>query len=118
MEKMEHYIPVPKFGEVQSKSHRCKHFTTQKELKCGMTTLYNLSDSHYTGCLGLNYPKVMAHYYGVSELVNINVALFSYTRAFSDGPCNFEPWSSDELAPPSPNCHTTPTGGRFSSRQI
>ncbi|GFW57168.1 uncharacterized protein TNCV_540851 [Trichonephila clavipes] len=29
------------------------------------------------------------------ELVNINVALFSYTRAFGDGPRNFEPWSSD-----------------------
>ncbi|GFU20765.1 hypothetical protein TNCV_3651501 [Trichonephila clavipes] len=26
---------------------------------------------------------------------NINVALFSYTRAFGDGPRNFEPWSSD-----------------------
>ncbi|GFW19016.1 hypothetical protein TNCV_165291 [Trichonephila clavipes] len=31
----------------------------------------------------------------VSERVNINVALFSYTRAFGDGPRNFEPWSSD-----------------------
>ncbi|GFS62519.1 hypothetical protein TNCV_1262981 [Trichonephila clavipes] len=31
-----------------------------------------------------------------SEGVNINVALFSYTMAFGDGPCNFEPWSSDE----------------------
>ncbi|GFU72337.1 hypothetical protein TNCV_4715481 [Trichonephila clavipes] len=43
-----------------------------------------------------------------------------YTRAFGDGPSNFEPWSSDvdELAPPSPNYHTTPTGGRYSSRQI
>ncbi|GFS96845.1 hypothetical protein TNCV_4177571 [Trichonephila clavipes] len=27
--------------------------------------------------------------------LNINVALFSYTRAFGDGPRNFEPWSSD-----------------------
>ncbi|GFX40322.1 hypothetical protein TNCV_4319551 [Trichonephila clavipes] len=26
---------------------------------------------------------------------NINVALFSYIRAFGDGPDNFEPWSSD-----------------------
>ncbi|GFX67705.1 hypothetical protein TNCV_3934461 [Trichonephila clavipes] len=29
------------------------------------------------------------------DLLNINVALFSYTRAFGDGPRNFEPWSSD-----------------------
>ncbi|GFV95827.1 hypothetical protein TNCV_1728771 [Trichonephila clavipes] len=46
----------------------------------------------------------------------------SYTRAFGDGPRNFEPWSSDvddTLArTPSPNYHTTPTRGRFSSRQI
>ncbi|GFU77663.1 hypothetical protein TNCV_958741 [Trichonephila clavipes] len=27
-------------------------------------------------------------------------------------------WATPELAPPSPNYHTTPTGGRFSSRQI
>ncbi|GFV32070.1 hypothetical protein TNCV_4942881 [Trichonephila clavipes] len=26
-------------------------------------------------------------------------------------------WTTPELAPPSPNYHTTPTGGRFSSRQ-
>ncbi|GFX59278.1 hypothetical protein TNCV_4216941 [Trichonephila clavipes] len=25
-------------------------------------------------------------------------------------------WTTPELAPPSPNYHTTPTGGRFSSR--
>ncbi|GFX59765.1 hypothetical protein TNCV_1778041 [Trichonephila clavipes] len=29
------------------------------------------------------------------DWLNINVALFSYTRAFGDGPRNFEPWSSD-----------------------
>ncbi|GFV45994.1 hypothetical protein TNCV_1921231 [Trichonephila clavipes] len=29
------------------------------------------------------------------DSLNINVALFSYTRAFGDGPRNFEPWSSD-----------------------
>ncbi|GFW77009.1 uncharacterized protein TNCV_2724391 [Trichonephila clavipes] len=29
------------------------------------------------------------------EFLNINVALFSYTRAFGDGPRHFEPWSSD-----------------------
>ncbi|GFU71989.1 hypothetical protein TNCV_2999721 [Trichonephila clavipes] len=27
-------------------------------------------------------------------------------------------WTTPELEPPSPNYHTTPTGGRFSSRQI
>ncbi|GFY25142.1 hypothetical protein TNCV_2482631 [Trichonephila clavipes] len=27
-------------------------------------------------------------------------------------------WTTPELAPPSPNYPTTPTGGRFSSRQI
>ncbi|GFV83644.1 hypothetical protein TNCV_3612181 [Trichonephila clavipes] len=27
-------------------------------------------------------------------------------------------WTTPELAPPSPNYHTTPTGGRFSSQQI
>ncbi|GFW80913.1 hypothetical protein TNCV_3779932 [Trichonephila clavipes] len=46
----------------------------------------------------------------------------SYTRAFGDRPRNFEPWSSDvddtRAGTPSPNDHTTPMGGRFSSRQI
>ncbi|GFW76981.1 hypothetical protein TNCV_2593611 [Trichonephila clavipes] len=46
----------------------------------------------------------------------------NYTRAFGDGPRNFEPWSNDVddtlAGTPSPNYHTTPTGGRFSSRQI
>ncbi|GFW73650.1 hypothetical protein TNCV_1541051 [Trichonephila clavipes] len=45
-----------------------------------------------------------------------------YTRAFSDGLRNLEPWSSDVddtlAGTPSPNYHTTPTGGRFSPRQI
>ncbi|GFW69529.1 hypothetical protein TNCV_488751 [Trichonephila clavipes] len=27
-------------------------------------------------------------------------------------------WTAPELAPPSPNYHTTPTGGRFNFRQI
>ncbi|GFT41868.1 hypothetical protein TNCV_1667231 [Trichonephila clavipes] len=44
------------------------------------------------------------------------------TRAFDDGPRHFEPWSSDVddtgAGTPSPNYHTTPTGGRLSSRQI
>ncbi|GFV37255.1 hypothetical protein TNCV_92281 [Trichonephila clavipes] len=45
-----------------------------------------------------------------------------YTRAFGDGPRNYEPWSSDqddtELAPRSPNYHSTPKGKRLCSRQI
>ncbi|GFU62267.1 hypothetical protein TNCV_4859781 [Trichonephila clavipes] len=45
-----------------------------------------------------------------------------YSRAFGDGPHNFESWSSDEddikAGTSSPNYHTTPTGGRLSSRQI
>ncbi|GFY35220.1 hypothetical protein TNCV_5045941 [Trichonephila clavipes] len=49
--------------------------------------------------------------------VNFNVTLFSYTRAFGDGPRNFEPWSSDEddtrAGTPSPNYHTN--GRTFSS---
>ncbi|GFW90012.1 hypothetical protein TNCV_2172071 [Trichonephila clavipes] len=58
----------------------------------------------------------------LSEGGNINVALFSYTKAFGDGPLHFEPRSSDEdntrAGNPSPNYRTTPTGGRLSSRQI
>ncbi|GFW09124.1 hypothetical protein TNCV_315351 [Trichonephila clavipes] len=46
----------------------------------------------------------------------------TYTRAFGDGPRNFEPWSGDvddtSADILSPNYHTTPSGGRFSSRQI
>ncbi|GFV51005.1 uncharacterized protein TNCV_2540931 [Trichonephila clavipes] len=58
----------------------------------------------------------------LEDRVNINVALLSYTRSFGDGPRNFDhgqvTWTTHELAPPSPNYHTTPEGGRFSSRQI
>ncbi|GFS93183.1 hypothetical protein TNCV_1051861 [Trichonephila clavipes] len=46
-------------------------------------------------------------------------------RAFGNRPHNFEPWSSDEdntrVGTPSPNYHTTPTGGygdRFNSCQV
>ncbi|GFV90655.1 hypothetical protein TNCV_2223711 [Trichonephila clavipes] len=46
----------------------------------------------------------------------------NYTRTFSDGPRKFTQWSSDEddicSGTPSLNYHTTPTGGRLSSRQI
>ncbi|GFX31621.1 hypothetical protein TNCV_688691 [Trichonephila clavipes] len=49
----------------------------------------------------------------VIKKVNLKVTLFSYSRAFDDGPHNFE--SSQvtrtvpELAPLSPNIHITPT---------
>ncbi|GFW47470.1 hypothetical protein TNCV_4537601 [Trichonephila clavipes] len=43
----------------------------------------------------------------VSE--NINVALISNSRAFGDGPRNFEPCSKDKA----PLLTTTPTGGPF-----
>ncbi|GFX35054.1 hypothetical protein TNCV_2329941 [Trichonephila clavipes] len=45
--------------------------------------------------------------------MNINVVLFSYTRAFGNGLRNFEPRSSDEddtcAGTPCPNYNTTPT---------
>ncbi|GFU42513.1 hypothetical protein TNCV_4556331 [Trichonephila clavipes] len=53
--------------------------------------------------------------------MNTYAALFSYSRTFSDGPRNFEPWLNlipPELPPTSPNYHTKPTGGRLSSRKI
>ncbi|GFV80742.1 hypothetical protein TNCV_4619031 [Trichonephila clavipes] len=37
----------------------------------------------------------VSDYVRLIDGLNINVALFSYTRAFGDGPRNFEPWSSD-----------------------
>ncbi|GFX52210.1 hypothetical protein TNCV_4800671 [Trichonephila clavipes] len=39
-------------------------------------------------------PRISRWTLAVVDWVNINVALFSYTRAFGDGPRNFEPWSS------------------------
>ncbi|GFW80003.1 hypothetical protein TNCV_984121 [Trichonephila clavipes] len=43
----------------------------------------------------------------------------NYTRAFGDGPRNFEPWSSDEddsgAGTASPNYHGTPAGGCLNS---
>ncbi|GFY23376.1 hypothetical protein TNCV_3940721 [Trichonephila clavipes] len=54
------------------------------------------------------------------ERGNINVALFSYMRAFGDGPLILNHGqvtrTTPELAPPL--LTTTPTGGRLSSRQI
>ncbi|GFU79035.1 hypothetical protein TNCV_548481 [Trichonephila clavipes] len=42
--------------------------------------------------------------------MKINVALYSYTRAFGNGPHKFKPWSSDEddnsAGIPSPNYNT------------
>ncbi|GFU20698.1 hypothetical protein TNCV_3176361 [Trichonephila clavipes] len=56
------------------------------------------------------------------DWLNINVTLFSCTRAFDDGPRNLNhgqvTWMTPELAPFSPNYHTTPTGKRFNSQQI
>ncbi|GFW99062.1 hypothetical protein TNCV_3008321 [Trichonephila clavipes] len=47
--------------------------------------------------------------------VSMLIWLQCYTRAFGDGPRNFEPWSSDvddtSAGTPSPNYHITPTGG-------
>ncbi|GFX83444.1 hypothetical protein TNCV_323931 [Trichonephila clavipes] len=46
----------------------------------------------------------------------------SYTRAFDDGPVVLNhgqmTWTIPDLALPSLNYHTTPTGGGLSSRQI
>ncbi|GFW82354.1 hypothetical protein TNCV_3818351 [Trichonephila clavipes] len=59
--------------------------------------------------------RLRSHKLGLIDRLNINVALFSYTRAFGDRPRNFEPWSSDEddtrAGTPSPNYHTN--GRRF-----
>ncbi|GFW83470.1 hypothetical protein TNCV_2512551 [Trichonephila clavipes] len=45
-----------------------------------------------------------------------------YTRAFGDGPRNFEPWLSDVddtwAGTLSPNSNTTPPGGRISGSWI
>ncbi|GFV66225.1 hypothetical protein TNCV_2631661 [Trichonephila clavipes] len=58
----------------------------------------------------------------LSEGGNFNVVLFSYSRAFGDGPSNFELWSSDEVdtkpGTPSTNNLTIPTGGHLSSHHI
>ncbi|GFU37363.1 hypothetical protein TNCV_4273411 [Trichonephila clavipes] len=54
-------------------------------------------------------------------LKNYTISVLICTRAFGDEPRNFEPWPSgvDDIraGTPSPNYHTTPTGGRLSSRQ-
>ncbi|GFU82042.1 hypothetical protein TNCV_517221 [Trichonephila clavipes] len=47
--------------------------------------------------------------------VNANVAIFSCSRAFGDGPRHFEPWSIDEDIP-SPNFHRNRKA--FESRHI
>ncbi|GFY34204.1 hypothetical protein TNCV_2505071 [Trichonephila clavipes] len=46
--------------------------------------------------LNLRRVRTSSHWCGVRELVNINVAMFSYSRGFGDRPRNLEPWSSDE----------------------
>ncbi|GFX24879.1 hypothetical protein TNCV_3451511 [Trichonephila clavipes] len=49
--------------------------------------------------------------------MNINIAPFSYSRVFGDGPRNFEPWTSQEDDTrdgiPSPNYHSTSNGKTF-----
>ncbi|GFX39610.1 hypothetical protein TNCV_2103541 [Trichonephila clavipes] len=56
------------------------------------------------------------------RLLSMEMGPLCCVRAFGDGPRNFEPWSSDEddtrVGTPSPNYHTSPMGGRLSSRQI
>ncbi|GFY18712.1 uncharacterized protein TNCV_2399341 [Trichonephila clavipes] len=53
------------------------------------------------------------------SLLTSHFKAISYSRAFGEGSRNFEPRSSDEddtrAGTPSPNYHTTPTGGRLSS---
>ncbi|GFY05260.1 hypothetical protein TNCV_2207061 [Trichonephila clavipes] len=53
---------------------------------------------------------------------NKRIHLRIYTRAFGDGSHHCESCQetrkTPELAPSSPNYHTTPPGGRLSSRQI
>ncbi|GFV67687.1 hypothetical protein TNCV_4623671 [Trichonephila clavipes] len=64
----------------------------------------------------------LGDYYTFPEIDDEGCVEFSYMRAFGDGPRNFEPWSSDVDdtlgGTPSLNYYTTPTEGRFSSRQI
>ncbi|GFY29155.1 hypothetical protein TNCV_4722831 [Trichonephila clavipes] len=50
----------------------------------------------------------------LSYVSDIVLTLIEYFALFS--PPNSDKYH--QLAPPSPNYHTTPTGGRFSSRQI
>ncbi|GFT83101.1 hypothetical protein TNCV_629281 [Trichonephila clavipes] len=66
----------------------------------------------------LRYGGTINSHLAASPLVVLVEEKISYTRAFGDGPRNFEPRSSDvddtELAPPL-NYHITPTGGHLSS---
>ncbi|GFU37286.1 hypothetical protein TNCV_4272811 [Trichonephila clavipes] len=61
-----------------------------------------------------HYPPPMEPLYPGLATLRLNG---SYTRAIGDVPRHFEPWSRDE-DDTSPNYHTTPMGGRFSSRHI
>ncbi|GFW93210.1 hypothetical protein TNCV_3333701 [Trichonephila clavipes] len=56
----------------------------------------------------------------LTDLTCIAALHGGYSRAFGDGPRNHGQvtWTTPELAPTSPNHHSTATGGRFSSRQI
>ncbi|GFV16787.1 hypothetical protein TNCV_282491 [Trichonephila clavipes] len=61
--------------------------------------------------------EVHIHHTGWKEICYTTRGLLATDHVYKS-----EPWLSDmttpELTPPSPNYHTTPTGGRFSSRQI
>ncbi|GFV53658.1 hypothetical protein TNCV_1042651 [Trichonephila clavipes] len=66
-------------------------------------------------------PRFVGSSSDVARVSNIQ-HLWSYSRDCGDGPRNFElsqvTRTTPELASTSPNFHTTPTGGRLSSRQI
>ncbi|GFV10768.1 hypothetical protein TNCV_1756061 [Trichonephila clavipes] len=49
----------------------------------------------YTQDPGGGRKQRIQHTFSGIQLIDINVALFSCTRAFGDGPRNLEPWSSD-----------------------
>ncbi|GFU48897.1 hypothetical protein TNCV_3209011 [Trichonephila clavipes] len=82
-------------------------------LYCKCLATNSLNNSTYSGLEKAGLEKKAKDY-----LVNYNELLFNFSRAFGDGPRNFEPWSSEkdllELEVPSPNFHITPTGGYLS----
>ncbi|GFW38277.1 hypothetical protein TNCV_1331301 [Trichonephila clavipes] len=69
----------------------------------------------------LNYCCLSTWWILSSDRLIINFKLFSYSKAFVDGPRNFDPWSNDGTCSepvPSSYYHTTTVEGRLSSRQI
>ncbi|GFV57815.1 uncharacterized protein TNCV_3071941 [Trichonephila clavipes] len=93
---------------------------------CVRCSACQASPEHILDCQGLSKqdlyedPLMVLDFLRVNEIMDLVQP--SYTRAFGDGPRHFEPWSSDQddtgAGTPSPNNHTTSTGGRLSSRQI